>query len=167
MLSLRPAAKEERIVLSNLMQLYTYDWSELGPFDVGEDGRFDDYPLDAYWHDDERHPFLLRVEGKLAGFALVSGRSRLSGQPGVFDMAEFFVMRKYRRKGVGLAAACAAFDRFKGPWEVRQRAENVGATAFWRRAIAHYTGGAYQEVPWNDASWVGPVQRFSNEARVG
>ena len=33
MLSLRPAAKEERVVLSNLMQLYTYDWSELTEID--------------------------------------------------------------------------------------------------------------------------------------
>ncbi len=110
---------------------------------------------------------MLRVGGKLAGFALVVGRSRLSGRAGVFDMAEFFVLRKYRRKGVGLAAACAAFDRFKGPWEVQQRAENVGATAFWRRAIAHHTDGHYQEVPWNDAAWVGHVQTFSTEASLG
>jgi predicted acetyltransferase len=77
-------------------------------------------------------------------------------------MAEFFVMRRYRRKGVGLAAASAIFDRFKGPWEVRQRDENVEATAFWRRVIAHYTGGRYQEVRWDDAAWTGPVQSFTS-----
>jgi hypothetical protein len=38
---------------------------------------------------------LLRVEGRLAGFALVSRRSRLTGAAGVFDMSEFFVMRRY------------------------------------------------------------------------
>jgi predicted acetyltransferase len=167
MISLSPAATEERGVIENLMQLYTYDWSELGPFDVGEDGRFEDYPLDAYWRDDWRHPFLLRVDGKLAGFALVAERSRLTGAAGVFDMAEFFVMRRYRRKGVGQEAAFAAFDRFKGRWEIRQRDENVAATAFWRRAIARYTDGKYEEVRWDDGAWTGPVQTFMSQIQRG
>ena len=154
MISLTPAAKEERVALENLMQLYSYDWSELGPFDVGDQGRFADYPLDAYWQEDWRHPFLLRVETKLAGFAMILERSRLTGTAGVFDMAEFFVMRRYRRKGVGAAAAAAAFDRFKGPWEIRQRRENVAATAFWRRVIGRYTGGKFDEVDWENATWM-------------
>jgi predicted acetyltransferase len=162
MISLRPAAADERAALENLMQLYCHDWSELLPLDVGDDGRFDPYPLDAYWHDEQCHPLLLRVDGKLAGFALVSARSRLTGAAGVFDMAEFFVLRRYRRQGVGTAAARAAFERFRGPWEVRQRDENVEATAFWRRAINRYTGGRYQEVRWDDAAWTGPVQTFSS-----
>jgi predicted acetyltransferase len=101
------------------------------------------------------------VDDKLAGFALVLARSRLTGTSGVFDMAEFFVMRSYRRKGVGLAAAHAAFARFKGPWEVRQQDENAAATSFWRRAIGAYTGGNYREVRSSSAEWTGPVQTFS------
>ena len=161
MISLSPATKAERPALDNLMQLYIYDWSELRPLDVGDDGRFHDYPLDAYWEDDWRHPLLLRVDGRLAGFALVSARSRLSGTPGVFDMAEFFVMRRYRRQGVGLAAASAAFDRFEGPWEIRQHDENTGATAFWRRVIDRYARGSYREVRWNDAAWIVPAGQFT------
>jgi predicted acetyltransferase len=163
MLSLTPAAEDERFVLANLMQLYIYDWSEVAPLDVGADGRFADYPLlDAYWREADRHPFLLRVDGTLAGFALVSARSRLSGAAGVFDMAELFVMRRYRRRGVGAGAAAALFDRFRGRWEIRQRPENTAATAFWRRAVDRYTGGRFEEVQWNDAAWVGPVQMFSS-----
>ena len=123
-IALIPATKAERPALDNLMQLYIYDSSELRLLDVADDGRFPDYPLDAYWEDAGRHPLLLRVDGRLAGFALVSEGSRLTGAPGVFDMAEFFVMRRFRRKGVGLAAASAAFDRFKGPWEIRQHDES-------------------------------------------
>jgi predicted acetyltransferase len=160
--SLDPATRDERGTLENLLQLYAHDWSELLPLDVGGDGRFDDYPLDAYWLEEWRHPFLLRVDGKLAGFALVSERSRLTGAAGVTDMAELFVMRRYRHRGIGCAAAFAAFDRFKGPWEVRQRTENVQATAFWRRAIERYTNGNYREDAVNDPTWVGLVQRFSS-----
>lgn len=162
MVSLDPATQDERGTLRNLMQLYVYDWSALLSLDVGDDGRFADYALDVYWTEAWRHPFLVRVDGKVAGFALVSERSRLTGAAGVTDMAEFFVLRRYRRSGVGFAAACAAFDRFKGPWEVRQRRDNVDATAFWRRVIARHTHGKYDEDDRNDAVWNGPVQRFSS-----
>jgi predicted acetyltransferase len=159
--SLLPAARAERPVLENLLQLYCYDWSELKPLEVCADGRFDALSIAPYWLDDWHHPLLLRVEDRLAGFALVVERSRLTGTSGTFDMAEFFVMRSYRRKGVGLAAAHAAFDRFRGPWEVRQQDENVAATSFWRRAIDAYTGGVYREVRWSSGEWTGPVQTFS------
>jgi predicted acetyltransferase len=160
MISLRQATKNERTALENMMQLYAYDWSALRPLDVSKNGRFDDYPLDAYWRDAWRHPFLIRVEIKLAGFALISTKSHLTGVSGVADVSEFFVMKRYRRMGVGRAAAMAAFDQFKGPWEVRQRRENAEATAFWRRVIDEYTRGEYQEAMWNDAAWTGPVQSF-------
>lgn len=162
MISLDPAGATERPVLENLFQLYAYDWSEIGWLDIGVNGRFAEPSLDAYWRDDDRHPFLIRVDGRLAGFALVAARSRLTGAAGVFDMAEFFVMRKYRGRGVGFAAASAAFDRFTGRWEIRQRDENVGATAFWRRVVARYTDGSYQEARRDDATWVGPVQTFTS-----
>jgi predicted acetyltransferase len=163
MISLIPATRAERPALENLMQLYIYDWSELRLLDVADDGRFPEYPLDAYWEDGGRHPLLLRVDGRLAGFALISEQSRLTGAPGVFDMAEFFVMRRFRRKGVGQRAASMVFDRFKGPWEIRQHDENTAAIAFWRTAIDRYTGGSYREVHWNDATWTGPVQMFSSD----
>jgi predicted acetyltransferase len=129
---------------------------------VRDDGRFHALALDAYWLDDWRHPFLIRVDDALAGFALIASRSKLTGTPGVFDMAEFFVMRRYRRQGVGIAAAFAAFDRFRGPWEVRERDENQASIAFWRRAIASYTGGRYAEARVDD-DWNGVVQTFSTE----
>jgi predicted acetyltransferase len=162
MISLDPASAAERPLLESLFQLYAYDWSELVSLEIGRDGRFATPSLDAYWQEAHHHPFLIRVEGRLAGFVLIGARSRLTGTPGVFDMAEFFVMRKYRRQGVGFAAASAAFARFPGRWEIRQRNENAAATVFWRRVIARYTGGSYEEVRCDDATWVGPVQIFTS-----
>ena len=62
---------------------------------------------------------------------------------------------------MGLAAAFAAFDLFKGPWEIRQREENPAATTFWRRAIGDYTRGNYEEVRWDRPEWTERVQTFS------
>jgi predicted acetyltransferase len=157
------AGRDDRERLAALFELYIYDFSELLALDVEEDGRFHLPALDPYWTDPGRQPFLIRVDAKLAGFALVQERSRLTGLEGVRDMAEFFVVRRYRRRGVGVRAAGLLFDRFQGPWEVRQRPENEAATAFWRRAIAQYTDGRrFDDATWNDERWRGPVQRFDS-----
>jgi len=95
------AAEHERPVLRHLIDLYAYDFSEQLGLDVEEDGRFAFGDLTPYWTDPARHPFLVRAEGRLAGFVLVHDRSRLTGAAGIHDMAEFFVLRKYRRQGVG------------------------------------------------------------------
>jgi predicted acetyltransferase len=158
---------EERVVLENLFQLYVHDWSEILPLEVGDDGRFTTRALDPYVRrDDGRHAFLLRADGQLAGFVLIAEQSRLTGATGVCDLAELFVMRGHRRRGVGRAAAFAAFDRFPGLWEVRQRDQNPAAITFWRRVIAEYTSGRYEERRWDDATWVGPVQTFSTTDRA-
>ena len=82
-------------------------------------------------------------------------------------MTEFFVLRRFRRHGVGRAAAFAAFDHFGGPWEVRQREENPNATAFWRRTIDEYTRGDYEETRWVRPQWSEFVQTFSTASGEG
>jgi predicted acetyltransferase len=156
------ATTDDRQRLEALFELYVYDFSEMLGLDVEEDGHFRVPPLDAYWTDPRCHPFLVRAEGKLAGFALVRDGSRLTGDDAVHDVAELFVMRRYRRKGVGEIAARWLFDRFPGRWEVRQKVENVAATAFWRRVLGRYTNGRFEDLAWDDARWRGPVQRFDS-----
>jgi predicted acetyltransferase len=152
-------------LLDRLMQLYAYDFSEFMPSDVDELGRFaGGAALATCWQEPWRHAYLIRVTPEdgnhIAGFAILDERSRLTGDPDVADVAEFFVLRRYRRQGVGLAAAAAAFALFPRRWEVRQTAANLVATAFWRRAIDAYTHGAYEETFVADARWHGPVQTF-------
>lgn len=161
-IELLPAPKESASVLAHLLQYYVYDFSEILGTDVADDGRFAFPPLDAYWEDDWRHPFLARVDGALAGFALVHQRSRVTADTSTWDVAEFFVMRKYRRRGVGAILATRVFDSFHGTWEVRQRFANTAATAFWRKVIDVYTSGRFEEIVIDDERWRGPVQRFTS-----
>jgi hypothetical protein len=77
-LSFQPASSKERVQLENLAQFYSCDFSEMLEMYVDEDGRFGDVDLTPYWVDEWRHPFLLRVDDKLAGFALISERSKIT-----------------------------------------------------------------------------------------
>src|SRR3954454_17248170 len=104
------ATRETSSALGNLFQYYMYDFSDLVGLDVSDDGRFAPRSLDSYWEDSWRHPFLARVDGKYAGFALIHQRSRITADPSIWDVAESFVMRKYRRQGVGAALATRVFD---------------------------------------------------------
>lgn len=150
-------------VFDNLLQLYIHDFSEFMDLEVGADGRFAGMDVTRFWREPLRHPFLIRVDGHLAGFLIVDAQSRLwPGEP-AYDVAEFFVLRKYRRLKVGTRAAAQMFDRFRGRWEVRQRARNTAATAFWRRAVGDYTGGRFRELILDEERWRGPVQLFENQ----
>ncbi len=161
-ISVEPATKADQPVLANLIQFYVYDFTGFKAWDVQEDGRFEGYGLEGCWTSDDRHPFLIRVDGQLAGFAIVDDRSHLTGARGIWDIADFFVLRRYQQRGVGEYAARMLFDRFRGHWEVRIMAANLGALAFWRKVINRYTDGQCEEVQWDDARWRGPVQVFDN-----
>jgi predicted acetyltransferase len=156
-----PARLEDKDALLQLSEYYAYDFSDIIDLDVDGTGRFGTASFERHFADSHCHPFLIRVDGKLAGFAIHEGRSRLTGDVGINDVAEFFVMKRYRNRAVGARAAAALFDRFAGPWEVRELRGNVAAIAFWRKVIDRYTAGAYTELEWDDERFRGIVQRFN------
>jgi predicted acetyltransferase len=159
-----PARADERAVLANLMQLYVHDFSEhksgTPRGELRDDGRFPDYPLDAYWRDADRHPLLFRLDGRLIGFALVNAAGHTDA-PLDRNMVEFFIVRKHRRGGAGTAAARAVFSRFPGRWEVAVARRNTAALPFWRQAIAGCPGASeIEEADLATAQWNGPMFRF-------
>jgi predicted acetyltransferase len=140
------ASVRDKAVLRRLLQLYHYDLSEWTGEDVDEHGEFPHRYLDHYWTDPDSHPFLIRLANECAGFALVR-------TDGVNDMAEFFVMRKYRRTGIGREAARRVFAMFPGPWQVRQLHGNDAAIAFWRAVVP----SDYEETTVDEVT----IQRFT------
>jgi predicted acetyltransferase len=139
-LELIAAAFEQAPILANLLELYVHDFSEFLPLDVGDDGRFNYPSLPLYWSEPNRHPFLIKVDGKLAGLVLVMKGPGLSGNDQVWDMAEFFILRGYRRRGVGAQAAREVWSLFPGRWQVRAMQANAAAQSFWASAIATFIG---------------------------
>ncbi len=160
-ITLTEITSAERPVLEQLAQLYMYDFSEHARGDVAESGRFPYMDLNEFFVRDVRHGYFIRVDGRLAGFALVyRGEAFRNPDEQVWWMDEFFVMRKYRGCGVGERVATQLFEKHGGTWEVGQVPTNVGAQAFWRKVIGRYTGGGYEEFELDDERWRGPVQYF-------
>ncbi|MFF2014507.1 GNAT family N-acetyltransferase [Paenibacillus sp. NPDC058177] len=139
------ATIEEKEIIKNLMQFYIYDFSEFVKCDVEEDGLFGAYPyLDEYWEEvNQRFPYVIKQDKKYAGFVLV--RFIESEERNYFSIAEFFIMKKYRKEGIGKAVAKQLFDLHKGDGEVYQLESNRPAQAFWNKTINEYTKGKFKE----------------------
>jgi len=145
-IEITPADRDQEPVLANLLQLYAHDFSEFHKVELGADGRFAYQQLPLYWSDPERHPFLIWIDGKLAGFVLVKRGSGVSDDATVWDMAEYFVLRGWRRHRVGTRVAHDVWRRFPGRWQVRVMEANVAARQFWDRAISSFLGRASSTV---------------------
>jgi predicted acetyltransferase len=140
------ATKGDAPLLSNLLEFYLHDLSEIFPLKVGPDGRFGYKWLPLYWSEPEkRFAYLIRCDSEVAGFALVTRGSSAIDDLGDLDVAEFFVLRSYRRAGLGRHAAFLLWDRHPGRWIVRVSEMNRGALPFWEGAIREYTRGAFSE----------------------
>ena len=99
MTTLTAMTAADRPVAVRLWQLYAHDLSQFrGSFPDGA-GLFKAGRLPSFFEDPDRRGYLVRHDGKLAGFALVHG---VRQEPRV--MGKFFVVRAARRQGVGQAA---------------------------------------------------------------
>src|SRR3990170_764680 len=66
------------------------------------------------------------------------------GESGDYDsIAEFFVLKKYRKSGIGTKAAEMAFSKFPGKWYVDVIQANQPARSFWEKVFNSFTGGKY------------------------
>ncbi|MBT5266059.1 MAG: GNAT family N-acetyltransferase [Rhodospirillaceae bacterium] len=134
------AEPSEKEIFARLFQLYLHDFSAFAsasdPYGViGRDGLFEHEHFESYWTSDPaRIAFLIRVDGELAGFALANDYAP-SGQTCDRVLAEFFVMRKYRRAGIGRDAAHRLFGAHPGQWELSVAGYNRPALEFWRKVV--------------------------------
>ncbi|MCR8656691.1 GNAT family N-acetyltransferase [Paenibacillus endoradicis] len=139
------ATEDYKDVLRNLMQFYIYDFSEFVKCDVEDDGLFGTYPhLEDYWREvNHRFPYVIKQNDKYVGFVLV--RLIESKERNYFSIAEFFILKKYRKEGIGKAVAKQIFNLHKGQWEVYQIETNKPAQLFWNKTINEYTQGNFKE----------------------
>jgi predicted acetyltransferase len=164
LVSVAGAERAQAPIIQNLMQLYTHDFSEFwggtSRGDVNAQGLFDPYPLNEYWSKASWAAMLIWCDRVLAGFCLVNDETH-SGLPAHRNMAEFFILRKYRGRGVGRLAAEIIFSRQTGVWEVAVARKNAPARDFWRMTIQRSDRcSEFQELDLHDERWDGPVFRF-------
>lgn len=153
-------SQDQKSVLRQLIEFYEYDFSEFNDADINDYGYYGYQYLDHYWTDSSRQAYFIMVNGRYAGFVLVNAHACLAQGANVRSIAEFFIMRKYRRRGIGQKAAHLVFDTHNGVWEVLQHGNNAASQAFWEKVIAAYTSGDYTVHDVQTEKWSGQGMIF-------
>ncbi|MEM7067081.1 MAG: GNAT family N-acetyltransferase [Cyanobacteria bacterium P01_B01_bin.77] len=159
-LEISKALKQDKTVLKRMLELYQHDISPFSNADLNVHGEFGYAYLDHYWVEDGRYPYLAKFADKIVGFVLVNTHSYLPKSQ--YSISEFFVMKRYRRQGLGKILAIHVFEQHPGMWEVRQLPNHREAVVFWRNTIGGYSAGMFQEIPDGHRDWRGSIFSFDN-----
>lgn len=134
-IELIPTEPDDIEVIANLYQFYAYESSDWEFQDVEENGRFyvhEDH-LVRYWQDPDWSANLLRVNGEIAGFVLIE-RSEVPGIDAL-ELADIFILKRYRRKGIGRALMGQVLMGGHENWLVRYYPQDDVADAFWNKVM--------------------------------
>jgi predicted acetyltransferase len=123
---------------------------------LGEVGHREPDQLLRWFADPSAQVLTILYDEAPVGFAMVRRRSASANAAGAapnapgsaageFSMAEFFIARPWRRRGIGAQAVRLLFDRFAGNWLITEHQGNGAAVKFWRGVVSAYTRGKYQE----------------------
>mgnify|MGYP000170673869 CR=1 FL=1 len=141
--------EHERKILENLFSYYIYDMTEYLKWNPDHEGKFsyDPSKFDVYWEQEDHIPYFIYVDSDLAGFVLIR---RYPSNLSTYDVAQFFVLRKYKGQGVGKEALAKVISIFPGKWQIRVLLENFGALSFWKSAVSNIVGEKYRLSKAND-----------------
>lgn len=134
---------EDKEILRNLLEKYDYEFSQWDNRDVNKLGLYGYNYLDCYWTEENRWAFFIVVDGNLAGFVMINDYPEVD-EATDYSLAEFFVMYKYRRSGVGRSAAMKVFDMFHGKWQLKRHPKNIASVHFWNKVVSEYTRNNYK-----------------------
>jgi predicted acetyltransferase len=139
---IEPVLKEEKEILRNLLEKYSYEFSQYEDTDVNNMGLYGYTYLDHYWVENNRFPFFIKLNNKLVGFIMVNDYQEVKIETN-YAMSEFFIMYKYRKMGIGTYTAKYIFDKFKGKWQLMYHPKNIISKIFWNKVVKEHTNGKY------------------------
>ena len=146
--ALRAIAPGEEEALARVFQLYCYDNAGWSGEALLADGRYDvcDAGLASYVHAAGHTAHWIEVDGELAGFYITE--PAIAGQLPVQEFSDFFILKKYRRRGVALEVVRRVLLGSAQTWLVATFRADAAARAFWRQAFARLPFA--QVTPWED-----------------
>ena len=132
---LKEVLESEKSILRNFYSLYLHELSNFtSTLDIGEDGIFHFKELDTFWDVDGLSPYFIKLEDKIIGFILLLERPLLK-KSNDYGINDFFILNKYKGKGLAVQAAEQLFREKPGQYFVMQVVENKRAVAFWKKVF--------------------------------
>ena len=123
-ITIESVSREEKEVLRNLTEKYEYEFTSYEDADVNDLGLYGYKYIDHYWTELDRFAYFIKVNNKLAGFIMVDTHRYIEKIETKYSIAEFFVMLKYRKCGVGTYALKHILNKHKGKWQIGYNPKN-------------------------------------------
>jgi predicted acetyltransferase len=142
-IKIEPVKIEEKEILRNLLEKYNYEFSQYENTDVNNLGLYGFDYLDYYWTVNSNFPYFIKANNQLAGFAMVTDHPDINIKTD-FTMAEFTVLHKYRKIGVGKYVVNELFKKHKGKWQIKFHPNNKASELFWTKVVSEYTKGKFE-----------------------
>lgn len=139
-ISLKIANIEDKELILGMFSYYLYDMSRYTGWDIDAFGKipFDNSIIDPYFKHEDHYPYFITVDNNIAGFILLR---KYPYNKTVLDVGQFFVLGKYKGKGIGFKALKLGWELYPGSWQVRVLEANSGAKEFWLKAISRLNPG--------------------------
>jgi predicted acetyltransferase len=113
------------MLLDYLKELSEFDDS----IEFDKNGDAIDKWFDYYWVEtDERFPFWFYVNNKIAGFSFIRFQDN-----GITEVAEYYVLPKFRKDGNAIFFMDTLYKMFDGPWDISTQIKNTRAVKFWKK----------------------------------
>ncbi|WP_454190861.1 GNAT family N-acetyltransferase [Paenibacillus sp. Marseille-Q7038] len=134
------ATLSDRTLIENLLQLYIYDFTEYTDASIGENGLYQIMlDFESYWSDDHDNcSYVINVNDEIAGFMMTKEKDETGNCHVLFH---FFILRKFRRMGIGRKAAACLLKGSNRTWELYQLESNIPAQKFWDQIIEEVSYG--------------------------
>lgn len=140
--SIKPADISEKETIFKLLQPYLTELSRFpdeNPDYKDENGIYL-YPyLDNYWEEAFRFPYIFYADDELAGLALVrKDRDK-------WQVAEFYVLPEFRRRGLAMKCAEDIFRIQTGGWAIAFNKHNNPSRQLWKKLADKLAEGDIKE----------------------
>ena len=142
-----------------LQQEYEAEFSAITGYKPNSQGVFDQEFLASTWSKNGYDIYLFEIGGTAIGFAVVNLSSMITHDKDTRDIAEFYIIPKFRNQKLGTKLAQEIFLMYPGKWEVRQLPSLLKARKFWLRAITTLNPKKFEESI-NSDTWEGFLQKF-------
>lgn len=137
MINLIKVEKEQKELLFNLFQKMLYEMTQYYANDIDEFGNIQYGYFDEYFIDKKRVAFFIYNDQELVGFLMIHSYSYFNRKID-FNLAEFTIFPKFRRRAIATQTAKLLFKKFVGNWEIKFNTKNVKAQNLWLKVTNQY-----------------------------
>ncbi len=138
---------DETVTLQRLLQLYYFESTTWSKEEIGHDGLYDGctaLDLESYINSTGAAAYIIRTNKNISGFVMME-KVEIEGAP-IWELADLFVLPKYRSGWVALEVVRQIIDHIEQPILASTFKGNVQAFRFFRAVSKRLTLGSVREI---------------------